>query len=510
MPPSSDNKRIAKNTVMLYIRMFFTMAVSLFTSRVILQTLGVTDYGINNVVGGVVAMFSFLNGAMASATQRYLNIDIATGNLGHLKTSFRTAMQIHIVIALVIFVLAETVGLWFVENKLIIPENRMYAAMWVYQFSILVSVIGIINLPYIAAIIAHERMNVFAYISIMDVLLKLLIVYLLVASPFDKLISYSALFLGVTIIDAGIYNLYCKRHFSEINISLGIDKKLFKEMSSFAGWSLWGNLAGVLFTQGLNMLLNMFFGPTVNAARGIAVQVQGVIQGFVANVQTAVNPQITKTYAQHNLHRMHKLMFASSKFCFYLLLLIVLPLSFEALFVLKIWLGIVPEHTVWFLRLIMFIMLTETLANPYVIANQATGKVKIYQAVIGGLLLLIVPIAYIVLKLGGNPESVYIVHGCIAIIAQFARVYMMRNLIDLPMMTYFRNVIVPILLVSISSFIIPWLVHMNMSDGVVRFFVVCFLSVVSALTCSYFLGTNTYEKSMIHEKMCAVTNKLHK
>lgn len=506
---ASDNKRIVENVGVMYIRMLFTMAVSLFTSRVVLQTLGVTDYGINNVVSGVVTMFSFLNGAMASATQRYLNIDIATGNTDNLKASFRTAMQIHILIALVIFILAESVGLWFVVNKLIIPENRMYAALWVYQISIVASMVSIVSLPYNAAIIAHEKMSAFAYISIMDVVLKLVIVYMLVISPFDKLIMYAALFLCVNLLDRFIYSLYCKRHFEEINFSFKLDKLLFKEMSSFAGWSLWGNIAFVLFTQGLNMLLNMFFGLAVNAARGIAVQVQGVIQGFVANVQTAINPQITKTYAQNNLQRMHKLMFASSKFCFYLLFLIVLPLSFEAYFVLKIWLGIVPEHTVWFLRLIMFIMLTETLANPYIVANQATGKVKVYQAVCGGLLLMIVPVAYLVLKLGGDPESVYIVHGCIAIITQFARVYMMRNLIYLPMMTYLKNVISPIIIVAISSFIIPWLVHMNMSYGIVRFFVVCSISIVSAITCSYFLGTNSFEKNMIHEKLCDVINKFH-
>jgi hypothetical protein len=275
------NKRIAKNTLMMYIRMFFTMAVSLFTSRVILQTLGVTDYGINNVVGGVVAMFGFLNGAMESATQRYLNVDIAKGDIEHLKVSFRTAMQIHVLIALAIFVLAETVGLWFVVYKLVIPADRMFAAMWVYQFSIIASMVGIISLPYNADIIAHERMGAFAYISIMDAVLKLLIVYMLVISPFDKLITYSALFLCVNLLDRFIYNFYCKRHFEEVNFSLKIDRPLFKEMSSFAGWSLWGNIAWVLFTQGLNMLLNMFFGPAVNAARGIAVQVQNVIQGII-------------------------------------------------------------------------------------------------------------------------------------------------------------------------------------------------------------------------------------
>lgn len=507
---SENNKRIAKNTLMLYIRMFFTMAVSLFTSRVILQTLGVTDYGINNVVGGVVAMFGFLNGAMASATQRYLNVDIATGNEERLKTTFRTAMQIHVMIALVIFVLAETVGLWFVLEKLVIPEERMTAAMWVYQFSIIASMIGIISLPYNADIIAHERMGAFAYISIMDVVLKLVIVYMLVISPFDKLITYSALFLCVNLLDRFIYNLYCKRHFSEVNFSLKIDKPLFKEMSSFAGWSLWGNIAAVLFTQGLNMLLNMFFGPAVNAARGIAVQVQGVIQGFVANVQTAVNPQITKSYAQQNLHRMHKLMFTSSKFCFYLLFLIVLPVSLEANQILHVWLGIVPDHTVWFFRLIAFIMLTETLANPYIVANQATGKVKTYQAVCGGLLLCIVPIAYIVLKLGGNPESVYIVHGCIAIITQATRVYMMRNLISLSMMTYVRKVIIPIISVAVAAALIPTLVYNVMPISVLSFFVVCALCVICTIAAAYYIGTSKDEKVLIQERAIAAYHKLFK
>lgn len=507
---SENNKRIAKNTLMLYIRMFFTMAVSLFTSRVILQTLGVTDYGINNVVGGVVSMFGFLNGAMASATQRYLNVDIATGNEEHLKISFRTAMQIHVMIALVIFVLAETVGLWFVLEKLVIPEERMTAAMCVYQFSIIASMIGIISLPYNADIIAHERMGAFAYISIMDVVLKLVIVYMLVISPFDKLITYSALFLCVNLLDRFIYNLYCKKHFSEVNFSFKIDKPLFKEMSSFAGWSLWGNIAAVLFTQGLNMLLNMFFGPAVNAARGIAVQVQGVIQGFVANVQTAVNPQITKSYAQQNLHRMHKLMFTSSKFCFYLLFLIVLPVSLEANQILHVWLGIVPDHTVWFFRLIAFIMLTETLANPYIVANQATGKVKTYQAVCGGLLLCIVPIAYIVLKLGGNPESVYVVHGCIAIITQATRVYMMRNLISLPMMTYVRKVIIPIVGVAVAASIIPTFVYNEMPIGVLSFFVVCALCVICTIAAAYYIGTSKDEKVLIQERAIAAYHKIFK
>lgn len=507
---SDNNKRIAKNTLMLYFRMFLTMAVSLFTSRIVLHTLGVTDYGINNVVGGVVFMFGFLNGAMASATQRYLNVDIAHGDSEHLKSSFRTAMQIHMFIAVLIFVLAETIGLWFVMNKLVIPEERMYAAMWVYQFSIFSIMVSIVGQPYYATIIAHEHMSAFAYISIMDVILKLLIVYLLVISPIDKLITYAVLFLCVNLFDRFVYSIYCKRNFEEVYFSLKVDKALLKEMSGFAGWSLWGNIAAVLFTQGLNILLNMFFGPIVNTARGITVQVQGVLQGFVANVQMAINPQITKSYAQENLNRMHKLMFASSKFCFYLLFMLVLPLLFEAYFALKLWLGIVPDHTVWFLRLILVIILTDTLANPFVIANQATGKVRLYQAVCGGLLILIVPIAYIVLRLGGNPESVYVVHGCIAVFTQFVRVYIMINIIDLPIRSYIKNVIIPIILVAFSSSILPFVIYSNKEYGVARFFVVCSICFLCTILSVYLFGTNKFEKELIKYKTAVVLRKLCK
>ncbi len=507
MSNSQDNKRIAKNTLMLYFRMLFTMSVSLYTSRIVLNTLGVSDYGIYNVVGGVITMFTFLNGAMASATQRYLNFGLAKNDLNWTKSIFRTAMQIHIMIALVILLLAETVGLWFVMNKLVIPADRITAAMWVYQFSVITCMVSIISLPYNADIIAHERMNAFAYISIMDVTIKLLLVYLIQIVETDKLILYALFFLFVQLLDQAIYNFYCKHHFPEVNFSFKYNKVLFKEMSSFAGWSLWGNIAGILFTQGVNILLNIFFGPTVNAARGVAVQVQSVISGFVVNIQMALNPQITKSYAKADLNRMHSLMFASSKFCFFMLFLIVLPLSIEAKDVLTFWLKIVPDHTVWFLRLIIFVMLTETLANPYIIANQATGKVKIYQAVCGGLLLLIVPIAYLVLKLGGSPESVFIVHGCIAIVTQIARVYLMRNLINISIGLYLRKIILPILSVALLSPILPIIVHNNVDDGLLHFLIVCLISIVSVILSSYYLGLSALERTVVQNKVASLIVK---
>ena len=304
---------------MLYIRMLFTMGVSLFTSRVILQTLGVEDYGVYSVVGGIITMFAFINGGMISATQRYLTFEIGKGNLPQLKKVFSTSLQIHAIIALIIVLLGETVGLWFLYEKLVIPADRMNAAVWVYQCSIIACVVNIMSVPYNADIIAHEKMSAFAYISVLEVSLKLLIVYALYFTPWDKLITYAFLILSVQLIIRFVYARYCSKHFEESHYQHKIDKSLFKEMFTFAGWSFWGNLAGVLYTQGVNMMLNVFFGPIVNAARGIAVQVQSAVQQFVSNFQVALNPQITKNYATGHLTQMHNLMFRSARFSFFLL-----------------------------------------------------------------------------------------------------------------------------------------------------------------------------------------------
>lgn len=316
---SANSKRIAKNTLLLYFRMLFMMAVSLFTSRVILNTLGVEDYGINNVVGGIVAMFGFINSSMTSATQRYITFALGKGEKERLKTVFSTSLQIHSLIALLIVLLGETIGMWFLYNKMQIPSDRMEAAFWVLQCSIVSTVVMIISVPYNAAIIAHEKMSAFAYISVLEVVLKLLIVYILVVFSVDKLILYAFLFLGIQIFIRFCYSIYCNRHFKETKYRHVWDKALFKEMTGFAAWSLFGNLSAVLFTQGLNMLLNVFFGPAVNAARGVAVQVQHAIQQFVGNFQMALNPQITKNYAKGEMQEMYNLMYRSARFSFYLL-----------------------------------------------------------------------------------------------------------------------------------------------------------------------------------------------
>ncbi len=497
---SSANKRIAKNTLVLYVRMLFTMGISLFTSRVILQTLGVEDYGISSVVGGVISMFTFINAAMVSSTQRYLNFELVRGDANQLRSVFSTSLQIHALIALAIIVLSETVGLWFLNEKLVIPEARMTAAMWVYQCSILSCAVSIMSTPYNAVIVAHEKMSAFAYISILDVSLKLLVVYLLVVLPFDKLIILAILNLLVQLFIRYIYTLYCHRHFPESYFQFRFNKTLFKEMFGFAGWSFWGNLAAILYTQGLNMMLNIFFGPIVNAARGIAVQVQSAVQQFVGGFQTALNPQITKNYASNNLPQMHSLMFRSARFSFLLLFFLSLPVLMETNFILTLWLKTVPDDAVIFTQIMICISLIYTTANPCIIANQATGKVKIYQMVVGGILLLILPISYVVLKLGAPAYSVFIVHFCIESVAQFSRMYMLRKLIHLPLWQYMKNIYIPIVSTVVIAIILPLVVRMQVAEGWLRFLAVGFTCVLSVGASSYFIGFTKQERVFFLDK----------
>lgn len=498
---AANNKRIAKNTLLLYFRMLLIMLVTFYTSRVVLHTLGVVDYGIYNVVGGIVAMFGFLNTAMSSATQRYLTFELGRRDSDKLKRVFITSMNIHILIAILVFVLAETIGLWFLCHKMIIPEERFTASMWVYQCSILSTMVMFVSVPYNATIIAHEKMSAFAYISILEVVLKLLIVYLLLIGNVDKLILYAILMLGVQIIIRMIYNIFCRRHFDETKYKLFFDKGLFKEMLSFSGWNLFGNIATVAYTQGLNILLNMFFGPVVNAAQGVAVQVQHAVSQFSVNFQTAINPQITKSFAVQDLNYMHSLIFRSSRFTFFLLLCISLPVLIETDFILGIWLKDVPQYTSVFLRIVLFVTIINALSNPLMISAQATGKVKIYQSVIGGILLTILPIAYIVLKLGGNPQSVFIVHLIICAIAFVVRLFIIKPMIHLSIKGYFKEVITRCILVGIVAFIVPFTIRYFCENTLLCSVFICVISILSAGISSFYIGMTSNERRYVLNKI---------
>lgn len=504
---ATNNKRIAQNTILLYFRMLFMMVVSLYTSRVILSILGVEDFGIYNVVGGIVGLFSFLNGSMSTATQRYLTFEIGMDNIQNLRKVFSLCITIHFIIALIIFILAETIGLWLLTTQMNIPPERVDAAMWVYQLSIFTCIILIMSVPYNADIIAHEKMGTFAYISIFEVTTKLLIVYLLNYINYDKLKVYAILMFCIQCIIRVIYGIYCKRHFIETQYKFIWDSKLIKEMFGFAGWNMFGIIASIGITQGINILLNMFFSPIVNATRGIAVQVQNAITGFSANFQLALSPQITKSYAQHEIKQMHKLIFASSKYSFLLLYFLSLPLLIETCQVLQWWLKEVPDHTINFVRIMLCISMVNVMADSFMVASQATGKIRTYQILVGGALLFIVPTAYIALKLGYPPESVFFTHLLYAILAQIIRVYLVRKLVHFSIFNYIKNVVIRIIAVALLSLILPLFCYFSMNISFIRFLIVGITAVLSVIISTYFIGLEKTERNFIKTQ---IQNKLYR
>lgn len=494
---SQNNRRIAKNTLMLYFRMILTMLVSLYTSRVILNTLGVEDYGIYNVVGGVVTMFAFFNSAMSSATQRFLSYEIGKGDFKQLRKTFNATQIIHIGIAILIFILAETVGLWFVKTYLVIPPERLEAAIWIYHFSILSFMVSIIQVPYNATIIAHERMNVYAYVSIIEVLLKLLIVFMLTWITFDKLKLYGILNFAVVFLIAVIYRVYTRRHFEETKFEVVRDKKLYKTLVSYSGWNLFGNIASVTKGQGVNILLNMLFGPTVNAARGVAMQVQGAVNSFVGNFQMAVNPQIIKSYAADEKKYMASLVIRSSKFSFYLLYILSLPIIIEIDQILKLWLKTVPDYSSIFTILVLVIILIDCVSGPLMTAIQATGKIKVYQAVVGSLLTLILPISYILLKRGYSPEVTLYVNIVISIIALSFRLYLVWKLLEFPVLSFIQEILLRNLIVVLLSLTIPLFIRYNMSENLVRLIIIVSATMIWNSIVIYSIGLQKSEKAIV-------------
>lgn len=505
---TENNKRIAKNTAMLYIRMLLTMAVALYTSRIVLNTLGVEDFGIYNVVGGFVTMFGFLNSAMASATQRFLSFEIGRKDLKQLMNVFSMSVNIHFIIAFIILIFAETVGLWFVNTQLTIPTERMIAARWVFQFSILTLLVNMVSVPYNAIIIAHERMNVFAWVSIIEVSLKLLIVFMLVWFGFDKLKMYAVLMFGVALIIRLIYGMYCSKRFSESRFRFYWDKPLFKTLTSYASWNLWGNAAGVIMGQGVNILLNIFFGPVVNAARGIAYQIQGAVNQFVLNFQMAMNPQIIKSFAANDLKYMHHLIFRGAKHSFFLLFTLSLPIILETEIILKLWLKIVPEYTVIFTRLVIINILIDSISGPLMTAAQASGNIKMYQGVVGGLLVFNLPVSYLFLKFGFTPEITLYVSIGISIIALFSRLIIISPLVKLNIFNYLKEVVFRILSVAVIAMIIPIIIITNFHEGFSRLVITGFSSLILVGITIYFVGLGKSEQLFVNRKIKQVLAKI--
>lgn len=501
---SDSNKRIAKNTAALYFRMLLTMIVTLYTSRVVLNTLGVEDFGIYNVVGGIVVMFSFLNSAMASATQRFLSFEMGKNNQVQLRRVFSMSVNIHAIIAGVILILAETIGLWFLNTQMNIPEARMSAANWIYQFAILSFIATVLSVPYNAAIIANERMNVYAYVSIIDVVLKLVIVYMLVLADFDKLKFYAVLTFAVTTLVWIIYRIYCYRKFTETHYLKFWDKKLYSTLMNYAGWNLFGNVAGVAMGQGVNILLNIFFGPAVNAARGIAFQVNSAVNSFVLNFQTAMNPQIVKSFAAGDLTYMHQLIFRGARFSFYLIFALTLPVLLETEIILKLWLKTVPEYTIIFTRLVLLIVIVDSVSGPLMTAAQASGKIKLYQGIVGSMLFLILPISYIFLKLGFQPYIVLLIHLCMATLCFIVRLLIISPLVSLKKKDFVIKVGLNVIPVLLIASLIPVLFEYFMYQGYLKLFLVAVISLLSAIITIYTFGLQKEERLFFNNKIRGV------
>lgn len=493
----STSKLIAKNTAFLYVRMLLTMGVTLFTSRIVLNALGVQDYGVYSIVGGIVTLFSFFNSAMTSATQRFLIFDIGKNDLVQLKKTFNATLNIHITIGVLFFLLAETLGLWFVNNKLNLPLDRMSAVNWVYQFSIFTFLVGTIQVPYDALIIAREKMNVYAYMSIVEVFLKLIIVYVLVVFDIDKLIFYSFLLFLVSFISSNAHKIYCKVYFKETKYKFYYEKELYGKLISFSGWSLFGNIAGVARGQGSNILLNIFFGAVLNAAYGISMQVQSAVYIFVTNFQMAVNPQIIKQYALGNKEQLLNLIFQSAKFSYFLMLIIACPIIYNIDFILQLWLKTPPKYTSEFVVLCLINILIDCVSGPLVTGAQATGVIKWYQIIIGTFIFLCLPISYLFLKSYNDPTVIFIVIIVINSVTLLGRLLFLKFLIDLNLQSFLLKVLSKILIVTLIILLFSHYIVISMSNPYLNFFAKSLFLTSINLMSIYFIGLNNNERNFI-------------
>jgi len=478
------------------------MIITLYTSRVVLSVLGQTDVGVYGAIGAIVAMFAFLSATMATAAQRFFAVELGVENHTKLKQLFSINVLIFIGLAIAIFILAETVGLWYFKTKMVIPSDRMGAAAWVYQFVIFTFMVNIMTTPYVAIITAREHMQAYAYLSIFEVLIKLGIVFILIYFPVDKLKLYAVLLFCVQVLISIIYATYSTLKFPECKVKYYWNKSMFKDVFSFAGWSVLGALAMTVRSQGINLLLNSFFGVLVNAARYFAFQIYTALNQFVHNFFTAIRPQIIKSYSADNEDKsgeMMKLVFQSSKFCYYLIFVLSLPILIETESILRIWLPVVPEYTVIFTRLIIINAIIETLANPFLASIQATGKIKVYQIVTGTIILLNLPVSYTFLKFGMPPQSVMYVSIVITTIAHINRIYFMNKLLNMSVLNYIKQVILPILAVTALAFVFPVLYYYSINPSFWRIVGVCGVTLIASAIIIFYIGLTKSERNGLKE-----------
>ncbi len=508
MDNASSNSRLAKNTIVLYVRMIVMMLISFYTTRVILQALGVDDYGTYNVVGGLVGMFSLISSSLSGATSRFITFGLGKGNINELRKIFSASVNINIILAIIVVVAIETIGVWFLNNKMTISPDRLYAANWVLHCSTVTFAVGLLSVPYNASIIAHEKMSAFAYMTIFDAVAKLAIALGIKYYGGDKLILFAILNIIPIIISQIIYWQYCKRKFSECTYQSGWDNNIFKEIAGFAVWSFIGCTAATLKDQGVNIAINLFTNTAVNAARGIAMQINGIVCRFIQNFTIALNPQIIKDYAAGNIARMHKLIFTGTRLSYYMFMFISIPIFFEVESILIVWLGEVPPHTVLFTRLVLVLTLAELISQTLITAQSATGKIRNYQIVVGGILMLNFPISYLLLYLGFAPESTLVVAIVISQLCMVARLYFLRSMVQLPIAKFIKEVYLRVIAVTLLSSLPPFICYLSIEQPVERFVAVCCTSVATSAVCIYYIGCNNDERNKITGAIKKIKRKI--
>ncbi|HGS4830250.1 TPA: lipopolysaccharide biosynthesis protein [Vibrio cholerae] len=498
-----SNFRIVKNSAVLYLRLLITIVLGIFTTRIVINALGIDDYGIYGVVAGLITMFGFMNAAMSSSTQRYLSFDLGLKDSIKLQQTFTTSVNIHLLIGVVTFLLAEVIGLRAVNHLLDIPVDRIRAANTVFQFSLVTFFFGIIQVPYQAVTIAYERMNAYAYISIIDVLLKLIAAYLLTTATIDKLILYSQLLALISVVSFITYVSYVRIQCKEIKYLKYFDEKYYKEILSFSGWNLFGNIAAVARSQGINVLINIFFGVALNAAYGVSMMIQGVLTQFAASIQQAINPQIIKSYAQGELERTERLMHLSSKYSFFVMLLLIAPLYLNLDYVLDLWLGVIPDYSANFIRYLFVFILIEVLSNSLMIGLQATGKIKKYHITVGFIVFLNFPLTYLIYTVYKEPEMAFLVLICTSCISLYARLFFVKNQLGYSIINFTKKVLLHVVVILVLSF--P-LLYLNQVDGFTNLFKVFTDSII----CSFYLMLTIYLFGLNKEERLFIKNTLRK
>lgn len=496
-----NNKRIVKNTMFLYVRMVITMGLSFFVTRIVLDKLGVSDYGIYNVVGGFVSLFTILNNILQTGTRRFIALRIGEGNFLKLKNTFSTAIVIHLIIAGVVFVLLETIGLWLLNTQLNFEESRIVAANWVYQISIIGTILTITQTPYTAAVTAHEKFNMYAYMSIFEIVAIIIMLYLLIVIPGDKLIIYSIILLFISTINLLAYRVYCINRFKECSISLHIDKTIFKEMISFSGWSTLGQLSVMLNSSGVSVLINIFFSTVVNAARGLAGTVDATINQLVNGFTIAAEPQLVKYYGAGDKKHFEALIFNVSRYTLFLLSIIIVPLLLEIDYVLKLWLNEVPQYTATFIRIQALVSIISYSSRMLILGIIAIGRTKESNLFVSPIYLLNLPLVYITLKIGGLPQSVYYIASIPALLGMIGQLQILHKYINFPSSRYIVDIFLKSIFIISLALIIPYWIQTLMSSGLLRFIIVCSTSVICTISLLYKFSLNQETRLMVKQKI---------